>query len=649
MMHHILNRVEKVWEFWEIRSFVLFSLFLQVVLVFSGKYRARNKSQFVAMIMWLAYLPADWVATFALGVLSNNRNSTSYGLANRDLHTFWAPFLLLHLGGPDNITVYSVDDNKLWRSHLLGLVFQVTMVIYAFVRSWSSTKLLVSAILMFFAGIIKYAEKSYALWCASEGVLQKSLGTNQDPSPNYVDKIKRDEFENEILRREYATFDVESGMSAASWSCSNLQLKANDFFSIAKRLVMGRILTFNDRELIRPFFLKYSTSQAFKVMEIELSFVYEMLYTKLFAFHTKLGSFLHCFTLAFMLSSLIAFLIIKKHSYGEVDLVITYILLGGAVLLEFYSVGLLVFSEWAVIRLHNLKYFSWLSKIIFSIMSFFCWQSKPRWSNLMGQCNLITSCLSDRSPTFGWDKLWHTTSIDVTDELKDFILKVLKEVSMTANVSADYKHFTTCRGMDTLEKMDMKEKAVVDSVNNVEFDQSILLWHVASDICYHFTVENPNNRTKTQKISNALSNYMLYLLIVHHSMLTTTMGQVQYEGIYKQAKNLFQAFMCFPRNETMWERLLNIEGKSTLCDAVTLAKELLKLEKEKRWKLMSGVWVEMLCFAATHCKGYFHAKQLSDGGELLTFVWLLMTHLGLDRTKLENIGTRELTGEIYCE
>ncbi|GMP49559.1 hypothetical protein CsSME_00016498 [Camellia sinensis var. sinensis] len=52
--------------------------------------------------------------------------------------------------------------------------------------------------------------------------------------------------------------------------------------------------------------------------------------------------------------------------------------------------------------------------------------------------------------------------------------------------------------------------------------------------------------------------------------------------------------------------------------------------RENGWQIIGGVWVEMLCHAASQCSGRYHAQQLRRGGELLTHVWLLMAHFGLN-------------------
>uniref|UniRef100_A0A0A9D471 DUF4220 domain-containing protein n=1 Tax=Arundo donax TaxID=35708 RepID=A0A0A9D471_ARUDO len=64
-------------------------------------------------------------------------------------------------------------------------------------------------------------------------------------------------------------------------------------------------------------------------------------------------------------------------------------------------------------------------------------------------------------------------------------------------------------------------------------------------------------------------------------------------------------------------------------DACILAGELLKIEDvEKRWKLLYGVWVGMLCYSASMCRGYLHAKSLGEGGEFLSLVWLVISLKG---------------------
>jgi len=66
-------------------------------------------------------------------------------------------------------------------------------------------------------------------------------------------------------------------------------------------------------------------------------------------------------------------------------------------------------------------------------------------------------------------------------------------------------------------------------------------------------------------------------------------------------------------------------------DAWVLSQELMRLGDEQRmWEVIEGVWVEMICFSAGRCRGFLHAKSLGSGGEYLSFIWLLMSHAGLE-------------------
>ena len=69
----------------------------------------------LSITVWVAYLSSDWSATVSLSVLSYNAGTIGDNTIDPKfvITAFWAPFFLLHLGGPDTITAYSLDDNEL--------------------------------------------------------------------------------------------------------------------------------------------------------------------------------------------------------------------------------------------------------------------------------------------------------------------------------------------------------------------------------------------------------------------------------------------------------------------------------------------------------------------------------------------------------
>jgi len=92
---------------------------------------------------------------------------------------------------------------------------------------------------------------------------------------------------------------------------------------------------------------------------------------------------------------------------------------------------------------------------------------------------------------------------------------------------------------------------------------------------------------------------------------------------------------------TLTEKVISKAAKSEerfLHGAWLLAQGLMQLpgcgdgddDGKKMWKVIKGVWVEMLCFSAGRCRGYMHGKNLAYGGEFLTYVALLMSNAGLE-------------------
>jgi uncharacterized phage-associated protein len=74
------------------------------------------------------------------------------------------------------------------------------------------------------------------------------------------------------------------------------------------------------------------------------------------------------------------------------------------------------------------------------------------------------------------------------------------------------------------------------------------------------------------------------------------------------------------------------QKKKLIDDAWALAQILLHNngDEKKMWEEIQRVWVEMLCFSASRCRGYLHAKALGEGGEFLSYVWLTLFHMGME-------------------
>ena len=98
---------------WEIRIAASVSLAAHVLLMILAETRRRS--------VWLVYQILDIAGSYALGHLSlDTTGDTDAAKHEQVLIAFWAPFLLLHLGGPDNVGAYSLDDDKHPGASLLG-------------------------------------------------------------------------------------------------------------------------------------------------------------------------------------------------------------------------------------------------------------------------------------------------------------------------------------------------------------------------------------------------------------------------------------------------------------------------------------------------------------------------------------------------
>ena len=251
------------------------------------------------------------------------------------------------------------------------------------------------------------------------------------------------------------------------------------------------------------------------------------------------------------------------------------------------------------------------------------------------------------------------------EKLWEFIFDELLEKSISAHDDEEAKRISSARGDWILENGvffdddDSKLSLLMPYVKDVAYDESLLLWDIATELC---TTNLPDNtgyeELMFRQFSQWLSNYMMYLLYQQPNLMSEvsgiakqrfrdTLAEVkrffrQGSGLKDPVNNPKKGYQIICGVDTHLKPAL-VKGnlsKSALFDATRLAKEL-NLLGERKWKVMSKVWVELLSYAASRSRGNGHVQQLSKGGELLTFVWLLMAQFGLRESWVETrIRTR---------
>ncbi|KAE8703438.1 cytochrome P450 71A9-like [Hibiscus syriacus] len=271
-----------------------------------------------------------------------------------------------------------------------------------------------------------------------------------------------------------------------------------------------------------------------------------------------------------------------------------------------------------------------------------------RWSGSISSHNLI-SWFEDTL-----DEFFYVSLEPFTKELWEFIFSELKKKAEFADNPETAKRISSARGEWALTDTDSEHdrSKILRYVSDVPYDESILLWHIATDLCYQTEKEetkskNGGENLKYMHFSKILSDYMLYLLIFQPTMMSAVAGiaKIRFRYTCAEARIFFQR-RNLRRNEdkkpcgeilsvntdVVPEQVKGDRSKSVFFSASILAKELKRMDdedKENKWMIMSRVWVELVSYAASRCRKNTHAAEVSKGGQLISFFWLLMVHFGL--------------------
>ncbi|XLR11522.1 hypothetical protein HN51_048255 [Arachis hypogaea] len=392
------------------------------------------------------------------------------------------------------------------------------------------------------------------------------------------------------------------------------------FFSLFKDLV----LSFEDLEREQSRFRNLDHKKAFEFVEIQLWYAYDVFYTKAYVIFTRRGKTLCAITASITITVFICFCIVQDttmHRISKVDQVITWLLVVGVVLQELVTIGKLLLSTWKV-RMHPVD------------IPFF-----EKWRGLRN-CNLINFCL--RYNLYYWSlediKSRLFDKVDRTFKVNEILTKNIFDY-LLAKSSSTLQQCTGKNGMNfAIMESGLKS---IEWTKHVEFHQSILTWHIATNLCYHGIDDVEGlGQTVKDKVDNSrkISDYMLYLLIMQRHMLPIGRGVITAPATFTETSKLFRELKVESDNvREACEKLMQFDKErkrvrpgSALFDGCSLARSLInEMETVRRWEFLEAMWIEILGYAATQCRPEQHAQQLRKGGEFLSQIWLLMAYLGL--------------------
>ncbi|KAM3206480.1 hypothetical protein ACQJBY_061914 [Aegilops geniculata] len=174
-----------------------------------------------------------------------------------------------------------------------------------------------------------------------------------------------------------------------------------------------------------------------------------------------------------------------------------------------------------------------------------------------------------------------------------------------------------------------------------EKEDDILSWF--KNCCSSKSSEKlPDELREPYTVANSLSRYCAYLVVSKPDLIPDSflVPKIVFRKTVESARDLF--LKNCDSLESRYRKLKNkaekpvkdSEKEDVLKQGAVLGKELLNLPTdEARWKILAGVWTELLIHIAPTWNAQAHRKCLS-GGEFITHIWALLWHYGIQNSSL---------------
>ncbi|KAF8031491.1 hypothetical protein BT93_D0644 [Corymbia citriodora subsp. variegata] len=662
---------------------------LLFVIAFSSLRRCYNNEMF-RLVISTAYTLSTYALTYVVGFMHN-------APFHNDLFPIWAMFLLLILGCVD-ISAYRLEDNDHWNSHRWQFGIRsgwMLVLIGLYVRKNSGAVTAIACVALFLFS--KHEERVWAMMAAS----RTSLVRNAKVVADYM----RMEHENEGVSRwevgmRKCTYLVSGekensvndiflaikrclGMKKAApaphyrmtldkdqvitidkvWECEGRLLSSQGDPS---NTLKDKCLSFALFKLLRLRYADYPLPQqahcntmtlihnglfsqedgyerAFRVIEVELMFLFEFFYTKYGTIFRPVWLLNRLMDIASVIIGIWATISLLKHYEAPNKIcrlpTIPNWLNVDVLLRQFYF---MVFSEWAKVKL-ICKYVqkkSWQGNACIEMMvRVLCkaWIHKP-WERKLRQYSFLKSYSYEPCKLFNnncmaayidqtRDGQTQNAPINLHKEVKRAVFHALK---LKCNAKLD-------NGQASLRVNNVPEwlswACPLETKTHV-----IMVWHIATSFCEHRKpVKSDLPGTSNFLVATSLSKYMAYLVAFAPQLLPDHTYDT--ENVFDQA--IIEARIFFYGCEKMEDRFkemekarsCSVQEETVISRGARLGNQLVNdiKEEEMIWKTLADFWVELVLYVAPSNNAKAHAEHLTKGGEFVTHLWAMLYHVGIER------------------
>ncbi|KAJ1277031.1 hypothetical protein BS78_05G263000 [Paspalum vaginatum] len=584
---HMIRTVARVTQWW-IRVVVVSSLVGHVLLALLAGIRRREGASVGMLFLWLAYQGVDKTAPYFLSNLSLGGST----LREQQL---WVPSILAHLASPDNITALSLEDNKLSRRLYFSATVQIIKIIWLMYKQLkivtSKGALFWASVVMAAVSVCKYAEKVAAFWKADFGNIGSS-SKNVKKKP----QLALGCWKEVVLGNEQALLLAHQLLDITKAAFA-------DKFYLGKEELEQLKQDTNLKEIFFVHEVKNRTGwkNMCKVVEMELSLMYDILYTKAAVIHNWRGFAVRVVSPVVTTTVIVLFCLTAGSTDGQstADVIITYVLLCTTLLLDVRWLFRAAASTWTYTffdsipclrhqvccsgRWHRLRCFlESLDPLPLRMHG----GGYRLWSGTMGQYNLFHECTQVKGTASSlWTRL--AKKLKSLDALKEYRYSGLFNLDERSNNDVKVLLFEQ---IQEAFKMDIpiippptmmphpcyppppacppapcplpqaeahKRRRELDEELDFlpEFQELILIWHVATDVflsCSHDgQVTHDDVHRRYVKAIRAMSDYMAFLAAVRPDMLPglklSSLHQVTRETL-----------------ECLWEKARG-DGKPLIC------------------------------------------------------------------------------------